>query len=41
MNDSQMAESRKQKLINLGADALADALLDIAVHPYDADDLIE
>ncbi len=32
---------RKQKLIALGADALADALLDLAVHSDEADDLIE
>ena len=32
---------RKQKLIDLGADALADALLDLTVHSDDADDLIE
>ncbi len=36
-----MAESRKQKLIDLGADALAEALLDLAVHSDEADDLIE
>ncbi len=36
-----MADSRKQKLIDLGADALADALLNIAVHSDEADDLIE
>jgi len=32
---------RKQKLIDLGADALADALLNLAVHSDEADDLIE
>lgn len=32
---------RKQKLIDLGPDALADALLDLAVHFDEADDLIE
>ncbi len=36
-----MADSRKQKLIDLGADALADALLNLAVHSDEADDLIE
>lgn len=36
-----MTETRKQKLIDLGADALADALLDLAVHSEEADDLIE
>lgn len=36
-----MADSRKQKLIDLGAEALADALLNIAVHSDEADDLIE
>ncbi len=36
-----MADSRKQKLINLGPDALADALLNLAVHSDEADDLIE
>ena len=36
-----MGESRKQKLIELGADALAEALLNIAVHSDEADDLIE
>ena len=36
-----MTDSRKQKLIDLGADALADALLNIAVHSDEADDLIE
>lgn len=32
---------RKQKLIDLGPGALADALLDLAVHSDEADDLIE
>ena len=41
MKDIKMTESRKQKLLNLGADALADALLNIAVHSYEANDLIE
>ncbi|MBU4318201.1 MAG: hypothetical protein KKF30_13135 [Proteobacteria bacterium] len=36
-----MTNDRKQKLIDLGADALADALLDLAVHSEAADDLIE
>jgi len=36
-----MAKTRKQKLIELGADALADALLNLAVHSDEADDLIE
>ncbi len=36
-----MVDSRKQKLIDLGADALADALLNLAVHSDEADDLIE
>jgi len=36
-----MAEPRKQKLIELGADALADALLNLAVHSDEVDDLIE
>jgi hypothetical protein len=36
-----MAQSHRQKLIDLGADALADALLDLAVHSDEADDLIE
>ena len=36
-----MADSRKQKLTDLGADALADALLNLAVHFDEADDLIE
>ncbi len=32
---------RNKKLIDLGAEALADALLDLAVHSEEADDLIE
>lgn len=36
-----MADLRKQKLIDLGSDALADALLNLSVHSYVADDLIE
>ena len=36
-----MRGDRKQKLIDLGAEALADALLKIAVHSDEADDLIE
>lgn len=36
-----MTESRKQKLIDLGAEALAKALLNLAVHSDEADDLIE
>jgi len=36
-----MADPRKQKLINLGPDALADALLNLAVHSDETDDLIE
>lgn len=36
-----MNNDRKQKLIDLGADALADALLNIAVFSDEADDLIE
>ena len=36
-----MTDSRKQKLINLGPHALADALLNFAVHSDEADDLIE
>lgn len=35
-----MTEPRKQKLIELGADALADALLNLAVHSDEVDDLI-
>lgn len=36
-----MPNDRKQKLIDLGADALADALLDVAVHSDEAYNLIE
>ena len=36
-----MTDSRKQKLIDLGPEALADALLDLADHSDEADDLIE
>lgn len=36
-----MKNERKQKLINLGTDVLAEALLDLAVHSEEADDLIE
>jgi hypothetical protein len=36
-----MADSRKQKMIALGAEALADTLLNLAVHSDEADDLIE
>lgn len=36
-----MNDIRKQKLIELGVDALADALLDLAIHFREADDLIE
>ncbi len=36
-----MTDSRKQKLRDLGAEALADALLNLAVHSDEADDLIE
>ena len=36
-----LGSDRKQKLIALGADALADALLNLAVHSDEADDLIE
>ena len=36
-----MGDSRKPKLIDLGAETLAEALLDIAVHSDAADDLIE
>ncbi len=34
-------DSRKQKLIDLGAETLAGALLDIAVHSEESYDLIE
>ena len=36
-----MTDSRQQKLIDLGPDALADALLNLAVHSDEANDLIE
>ena len=36
-----MTDSRKQKLIDLGSDALADALISLAVHSDETDDLIE
>lgn len=36
-----MKNNRKQKMMDLGADALADALLGLAVHSDEADDLIE
>ncbi len=36
-----MAQSHRQKLIDLGADALADALQGLAVHSDEADELIE
>jgi hypothetical protein len=36
-----MSNERKQKLIDLGAEALADALLNLAVHSDEADELIE
>jgi len=36
-----MAESCKQKLIDLGPETLADALLNLAVHSDEVDDLIE
>ncbi len=36
-----LGSDRKQKLIAHGADALADALLDLAVHSDEADELIE
>jgi hypothetical protein len=37
----KQANDRKQKLIDMGPDALADALLNLAVHSEEADDLIE
>ncbi|BCL62795.1 hypothetical protein DGMP_34880 [Desulfomarina profundi] len=37
----KLGSNRKQKLIELGPDALADALLNIAVHSDEADDLIK
>ena len=36
-----LGSDRKQKLIDLGPDALADALLNLAVHSDEVDDLIE
>jgi hypothetical protein len=36
-----LGSNRKQKLLDLGPDALADALLNLAVHSDEADDLIE
>ena len=36
----KQANDRKQKLIDLGPDALAEALLNLAVHSDEADDLI-
>jgi Family of unknown function (DUF6880) len=36
-----MTNERKQKLIDLGSETLAEALLDFAVHSDEADDLIE
>ncbi len=36
-----MTDARKQKLIDLGAETLADALLNFAVHSDEADELIE
>jgi hypothetical protein len=36
-----MIDDRKQKLIDLGSDSLADALLNLAMHSDEADDLIE
>jgi len=36
-----LGSDRKQKLIDLGPDVLADALLNLAVHSGEADDLIE
>ncbi len=36
-----MNNDRKQKLIDLGAESLAEVLLDLAVHSDEADDLIE
>jgi len=36
-----MTDPRKQKLIDLGSDALADALLNLAVHSDEMNDLIE
>jgi len=36
-----MADSKKQKLISLGADALAEALLELAIHSDEVDNLVE
>jgi len=36
-----MADQRKQRLTDLGAEALADALLELATHDETADDLVE
>jgi len=36
-----MENDRKQKLINLGADALADALMNLAAHSVETEDLME
>jgi len=41
MKATKMNDPRKQKLINLGAGALADALLELAIHSENADDIIE
>lgn len=41
LEDRKMADSRKQKLIDLGSENLAEALLDLATHSDEADDLIE
>ena len=36
-----MNDNRKQKLIELGPETLAEALLDLSIHSDEADDLIE
>jgi hypothetical protein len=41
LEGTQMADFRKQKLIGLGTETLAEALLDLALHSDAADDLIE
>jgi len=41
LNAIQMSDVRKQKLMDLGAELLADALLDLSVHSDTVDDLIE
>ena len=41
LEDLSMKSERKQKLIDLGADVLADALLEIAIQSEAADDLID